>query len=699
MEIKKNIVTLLCVMFAMPLFSQTKVACIGNSITFGTGVVNRELNSYPAQLQGYLGEVYEIANFGVSGTTVLLKGDKPYMETEQFKKSLEFNPDIIFIKLGTNDSKEHNIKYIENFKNDYQALINSYLELNPKVRIILVTPVRCYITEGDKINDTKIREKIVPEIEKLAYDNVLEIFDSYYIFGEDYVQSLFPDKIHPSSNGTGIMAANFYRYLTMKRDNIFNVFKLMPEGQSFNFHGYLGKLYMIDDVQLKVVQPKVANKERKWILRARFWDYEPQLDIKLLELGYHIVYFGVENLYGSNEALKHWDDVYKRMTFYGLSETLALEGMGRGGLPVYNWAAKNTKYVSAIYADAPVMDLKSWPMGEGESAGSEEDTERMLKAYGMKSKADMLKYKKNPIDLAKIFAKSKTPILHVVGEDDIVVPVKENTDVFAKRLRAEGHNITIISKPGVGHCPHSLSKPEQILRFILKADGLYENHAILPVRGNGYRSSPAGWLNGADWNEVAEDITVTLKAQKVDILMLGNSITQGASRNRKKTAGSRDLSPYFKEYSWESAGISGDKTQNLLWRLQTGEYNSAAPKYVSIAIGVNNLGADDDGPTTLEGILAVVKAAQKEFPDSKIILFGLLPTKSTEKRLNDYYWIQSELKKIEFDSQIKYVDPTPYFTDENGDPRKDIYRPDMIHLINKGYEVWCNLIYDTIKSL
>ncbi|MFI3267439.1 MAG: GDSL-type esterase/lipase family protein [Rikenellaceae bacterium] len=699
MKFNKFALTLVFVVLSAPLFSQIKVACIGNSITFGAGVVNRELNSYPAQLQGYLGDEYEVYNFGVSGTTVLSKGDKPYIKTEEYKKSLELKPDIVLIKLGTNDSKIHNIEHFADFDDDYHDIIKSYQDANPKARIILMTPVRCYQDDETKISNDRIREKIAPAIEKLAYDNSLEIFDTYSLFGEEYKEAVFPDKIHPSSIGAGIMAMNLYRYLTLDRDKVFNIFGLIStEGQHFNFHGYQGQLYIIDNVAFKIVRPKFANNKRTWVLRARFWDHEPQLDIKLLELGYHLIYYGVEDLYGSDEAVSRFDGAHRRATLFGLSETVVLEGMSRGGLPVYNWAAKNPKKVSAIYADAPVMDLKSWPLGEGKSAGSETDTQKMMKAYGMKSKDDVLKYKKNPIDNAKVFAKYETPILHVVGEEDEVVPVDENTAIFAERLRAEGHDMTIISKPGVGHHPHSLSAPEQILRFILKADGLFENHCVVPVRGYEYRAA-AGWLKGADWNAVAEDITVTLKKQHVDILMLGNSITQGTNRNRALTAGNRDLTPYFKEYSWESAGISGDKTQNLLWRIQTGEYNSATPKYVTIAIGVNNLGADDDAPSTLEGILAVTEAAKIEFPNSKIILFGLLPTMSTEKRLEDYYTIQSELKKLDLGEQVTYVDPTPHFTDEEGKPRTDLYRPDMIHLIDKGYEVWCNLIYDTIKGV
>ena len=87
-----------------------KIACIGNSITYGAFIPNREKNSYPAQLQAYLGKDYEVRNFGVSGSTLLSKGDFPYINTHAYMDSQKFLPDIVLIKLGTNDTKPQNWK-------------------------------------------------------------------------------------------------------------------------------------------------------------------------------------------------------------------------------------------------------------------------------------------------------------------------------------------------------------------------------------------------------------------------------------------------------------------------------------------------------------------------------------------------------------------------------------------------------------
>ena len=90
---------LVCLFITIQSFASEpiRVACIGNSITYGAFIPNREMNCYPAQLQAYLGDGYEVKNFGASGRTILSKGDYPYSETDTYKASLEYQPDIVLI--------------------------------------------------------------------------------------------------------------------------------------------------------------------------------------------------------------------------------------------------------------------------------------------------------------------------------------------------------------------------------------------------------------------------------------------------------------------------------------------------------------------------------------------------------------------------------------------------------------------------
>ena len=229
----------------------------------------------------------------------------------------------------------------------------------------------------------------------------------------------------------------------------------------------------LDGHRCIVVAPKKPAPGKPWIWRARFFGHEPQTDAALLAAGFHVAYIDVSNLFGSPKAVARWNRLYAYLTqTHGFSKRPALEGMSRGGLIIYNWAAANPKKVACIYGDAPVCDFKSWPGGKGKGKGSATTWARCLEVYGL-TEAEAMAYKGNPIDNLKPLAKAKVPLLTVCGDADTVVPMAENTTVLAERYRALGGQITVIAKKGVGHHPHSLKDPKPIVEFILK-------HALRP---------------------------------------------------------------------------------------------------------------------------------------------------------------------------------------------------------------------------
>ncbi|MEG1685423.1 MAG: GDSL-type esterase/lipase family protein [Bacteroides sp.] len=681
-----------------------RVACVGNSITYGARIVNREKNSYPAQLQAYLGDNYEVKNFGVSGCTLLSKGNHPYIKTKAYAESQTFQPNIVLIKLGTNDSKPINWQYNADFKGDYQAFIDSYRKLDSHPRIILLTPLRCFLLDDDGISNTKIENTIRPMVEELAYTNELEIINLFNIFGNEWDESLMPDRLHPSSIGAGKMAKKIYEYLQKpeleSRDKLARSLNI-KEAKSFNFHGYQGYEFTNDGTQCFVVKPHTEAVGKPWVIRARFWGHEPQTDIDLLENGFYITYCDVADLYGSPQAVTRWNSFYKRMRKAGFNRKVVLEGMSRGGIIVYNWAAQNPKKVACIYADAPVMDFKSWPMGKGKSEVSAEDAKKLLKAYGFTNEQEALEWKQNPIDCASVIAKAGIPILHVVGDVDKVVPVAENTAIFEKRIQQLGYPITVIHKPGVDHHPHSLNNPEPIVRFVLAATGRDWNQCIHAVPGNEFRSA-AGWVEGNEWNSVAEDITATLEGKQLQLLLLGNSITQGWGGNRKAVSykpGKQVMDKALGENKWESAAISGDRTYNLLWRIRMGNYNSCHPKNAVIAIGINDLiGENETSEHVAQGLIAVAMEARKQLPDTRIILMGLLPSGKngdSDIRLKcdkiHQILVKTKLKGIE------YVNPTKWFVEADGTMKDGLYGGDYIHLTSAGYKVWADGIVKLIQ--
>ncbi len=444
-----------------------KVACVGDSITWGSRIENRLYNAYPFQLGRMLGSGYEVRNFGVGGATMLRNGNKPYTSLPAFEEALQFDPDIVLIKLGTNDSTSKNRPFLGEFKSDYHQLIGAFKNLNSDVRVIILLPVPAFINgkATGAIPET-ISRRIIPLIEEVAYESGCEILDLHHIFLDK--QELFPDGIHPNRDGALIMALRIQEALLQRSDPGYDIFsRLGANGQTFNFHGFRAMNFTMDGLKLKVVRPWQANPDHSWIIRARFFGHEPQVDISLLERGFHVVYCDVADLYGGPEAVDRWNSCFRIMLTNGLQCKVALEGFSRGGLIIYNWAAANPEKISCVYADAPVLDIRSWPGGKGKGNFSADDWARCLKAYGLNSEADLEKYRSSPMNNALILAKSGKPMLHVYGEADTVVPPQENTIPFADKIRSYGGNIQLIAKPGIGHHPHSLGNPTRITEFIL----------------------------------------------------------------------------------------------------------------------------------------------------------------------------------------------------------------------------------------
>lgn len=242
---------------------------------------------------------------------------------------------------------------------------------------------------------------------------------------------------------------------------------IAPDREDAIFTDYDIHEFTFKGRKAKIVFPHKSNQQRNWIWRARFWGHEPQTDLALLERGFHVAYVDVGGLFGNEQAVKIWDDFYAFATEkYQLNHKVVLEGMSRGGLIVYNWANRNADKVAAIYADAPVCDFKSWPMGKWTGTGSETEWQNCLEVYGM-TEEEALVFKGNPVDHMENIAKARVPILHVVGNKDEVVPVSENTAELNRRLESLGWTMMVIHKSETGHHPHSLKDPKPIVDFIL----------------------------------------------------------------------------------------------------------------------------------------------------------------------------------------------------------------------------------------
>jgi acetyl esterase/lipase len=196
-----------------------RVACIGNSITDGFGIDMATQYGYPAQLQNKLGNGYWVKNFGVSSRTMLNKGDFPYMNEMAWRDALAFKPDIVLIKLGTNDSKPYNWQHKAEFRQDLEQMV---LTLRPdlavsskkrkksksivpaKPEIYLCTPIKAEKPTWE-ISDSVIANEIIPIQQAVAAKYGLKVIDLHTLY-EGGAQQMLPDGIHPNGKGALRMA-------------------------------------------------------------------------------------------------------------------------------------------------------------------------------------------------------------------------------------------------------------------------------------------------------------------------------------------------------------------------------------------------------------------------------------------------------------------------------------------------------------
>jgi pimeloyl-ACP methyl ester carboxylesterase len=238
-----------------------------------------------------------------------------------------------------------------------------------------------------------------------------------------------------------------------------------PNGEKrSDWHGYPRFDFVVAERACLVVAPKTPAPGHPWIWRTEFFGHEPQVDLALLERGWHVAYMDAKDMYGGSKAMALFGQFYARLVgAYDLSPRVVLEGFSRGALYAFNFAAIHPNRVAALYLDAPVLDLRSWP---GRNRQSKEWPEA-LAAYGV-TEATLASLKGNPIDRIPLVAGGRIPIVVVVGEADTVVPVAENTAILEKRYRELGGTISVIRKPGVDHHPHSLTDPAPIVNFLLQ---------------------------------------------------------------------------------------------------------------------------------------------------------------------------------------------------------------------------------------
>lgn len=453
--------------------------------------------------------------------------------------------------------------------------------------------------------------------------------------------------------------------------------------QHSQWNGYQRIDFTIDTRPAWLVKPKEAAKGSPWIWRARFPKYHTEVDLLLLERGFHVAYINTDGMLGSPEALKHWDAFYTYLTSEkGLSKKVALEAVSRGGLFAYRWAAKNADSISCIYAEAPVCDFKSWPLGDGKGIGNPKTWQALLKAYQF-SQAEALEYRENPIDVLASIASKKIPLLHLVSLNDKVVPAEENTFVLAERYRKLGGEIEIIEvKEGPRVNGHHFDHPDpkRVADFIQEHTKNGESErpsTVIPVASTLKKFMPGRHL--AKLEEA--------KSRKIELVMIGDSITHNWESEKS-------YDQTFEGANLLNLGFAGDRTQNVLWRIQNGALDGISPQLVTLMIGTNQFHnakaragyEPDSADDVFVGIQAIVKEIRARVPESKVVVFHVFPRKAPEQNRVDA--LNVLLPELADGKMIFHRDINQIFLNQNGELKREFYKRDQLHLDSKGYSAW-----------
>ncbi len=219
-----------------------RVACVGNSVTYGYGLRDREHTAYPVVLQQLLGSQYDVQNFGHSGATLLRHGHRPYTQLPEFRQALDFKADLVVIHLGLNDTDPRNWpNYGDEFIGDYRALIDSFRVANPKARIwiCLMTPIfhrHPRFQSGTRDWHEAIQQTI-RRIAATADVGLIDLHTPLYSHPE-----LFPDALHPNAEGAAILAQTVYSALTgdyggLQPSPLYGNNMVLQRGDSIELHG------------------------------------------------------------------------------------------------------------------------------------------------------------------------------------------------------------------------------------------------------------------------------------------------------------------------------------------------------------------------------------------------------------------------------------------------------------------------------
>jgi len=202
------------------------------------------------------------------------------------------------------------------------------------------------------------------------------------------------------------------------------------------------------------------------------------------------------------------------------------------------------------------------------------------------------------------------------------------------------------------------------------------------------------WMPLAVWNQMHDANLKRAKEGKVDLLFLGDSITQGWGNNAvwQKSYGTLNAANF---------GIGGDTTENVLWRILNGEIDGISPKVTVLLIGTNNFGLEGHPPDAVaKGVATIVQTLRKKLPATKVLLLAIFPRDekpNTDGRKN-IKKVNDQIAKLEDKKNVRYLDIGSKLANPDGSLAKEIM-PDFLHLSEKGYQIWADAMDPLLKEM
>lgn len=233
---------------------------------------------------------------------------------------------------------------------------------------------------------------------------------------------------------------------------------------------------------------------------------------------------------------------------------------------------------------------------------------------------------------------------------------------------------------------------EKINNYVIAENA---HDAVIPA------TKPHDW-----WMPRHQAIVERVKQGNVDMIFIGDSITHGWEKAGKST-----WDEYYAKRNAVNMGFGGDRTQNVLWRLQNGEIDGISPKLAVIMIGTNNSnGTDNTSQQIAEGIIAICKELRSRLPQTKILILSIFPRGDAEQRkikeqgaVMNPQWAKNDeagrlASQIADNKYIYYLDINKAFLDEKGVLSRDIM-PDLLHPNEQGYQIWAKTMEPTVVKL